>query len=95
MKRNTRTSQNRPLLRVAAGVLFAMLPGAGFAQQLTVPNASAIDAEQEEIRRYAVELIVFEYAGTAANSTERFEPVLPVEPLNEAFDQAAFRCWVH
>jgi hypothetical protein len=76
--------QYRVLLRAAAGALVTTLAGAGFAQQLTVPNASAIDAEQEAVRRYAVELIIFEYAGSAADSTERFEPELPVEPLNEA-----------
>lgn len=84
MTRNGRYMQNRVLLRAVAGALLSTLAGAGFAQQLTVPNSSAIDAEQEEVRRYAVELIIFEYAGSAASSTERFEPELPIEPLNEA-----------
>lgn len=84
MTENGRHRQYRTLRQAAAGALLATLAGAGFAQQQTVPNASAIDAEQEEIRRYAVELIIFEYAGSAADSTERFDPDLPIEPLNEA-----------
>ena len=84
MKRNGRYMQYRVLLRAAAGALLATVAGAGFAQQLTVPNASAIDAEQDAVRRFAVELIIFEYAGSAADSTERFKPELPVEPLQEA-----------
>jgi hypothetical protein len=84
MRRNGRYIKKRLLPCAAAGALLATLSGAGLTQQLTVPNASAIEAEQEAVRRYAVELIIFEYAGSAADSTERFEPELPVEPLNEA-----------
>jgi hypothetical protein len=71
--------------RVAAAAVLVLLAGSGAAQQQSVPNASALESEAEEVRRYAVELIIFEYVGSAADTAELFEPDLPVEPLNDGF----------
>lgn len=46
--------------------------------QQVVPGASALDAEEEEeIRRYAVEVIIFEYTDRASAGTEIFDPDEP------------------
>jgi hypothetical protein len=60
------------------GVLLAIAPAA--AQQQAAPNAVSLEEEVEEIREYAVEIIIFEYAGSAAGSTEIFDPEPPPEP---------------
>jgi hypothetical protein len=52
----------------------------GMAQQQTVPNAVSLEAEVEEIREYSVELIIFEYVGTAAGSVEIFDPEALPDP---------------
>ena len=57
--------------------LLALASTQGVAQQQSVPNAVALEAEAEEIREYSVELIIFEYVGAAAGSVEIFDP----EPL--------------
>lgn len=57
-------------------------------QQQAVPNAITLETEEEEIRRYSVELIIFEYAGTAANSAEFFPPEMPEEsPADEQVEE--------
>jgi hypothetical protein len=61
------------------------LAGGTMAQQQTAPGAAVLDSEEEDTRRYAVEMIVFEYAGNAAGTTESFAPDLPVEPLQDGF----------
>jgi len=65
----------------AAAVLGILVAGTGFAQQQAVPNAAILDAEQDESKRYVVEIIVFEYAGNAANTTEIFDPEITAETL--------------
>ncbi len=85
------TERNDRALRRLAGLAPACLAtlcaaAAVAAQQQTVPNVVQLDAEEEAVPRYAVELIVFEYAGSAANTTEIFEPDVAVEVLpDEAF----------
>ena len=58
----------------------AAVPAATWAQQQALPNVVQLESEEEPVRRYSVEVIVFEYAGTAANTTEIFDP----EPMPEA-----------
>lgn len=54
--------------------------------QQVVPGASILDVEEEEeIRRYAVELIIFEYADRATAGTEIFDPDEPPPLPEEAF----------
>jgi len=58
-----------------------------------VPGASVLDVEEEEdVRRYSVELIIFEYVDRANSGTEIFDPEeLPVRPEEEfMFGDAAF-----
>ena len=72
--------------RRAAWLTGLVLLGAGAvlpAQQQIAPNAVQLESEVEEIPRYAVELIVFEYVGAAANTTEIFEPEVAVEVLSD------------
>jgi hypothetical protein len=68
------------LRRLRRGVLLAVLaialPGLALGQLLD--DAEEPEEEVEEIRRYTVELIVFEYANTAMSGSEIF---LPEEPL--------------
>ena len=59
--------------------LFAAAPA--IAQQQAVPNAVALESEEEVIRRYSVELIVFEYAGSASGTTEMFDPEAVTDPI--------------
>lgn len=53
------------------------------AQQQALPGVAVLEAEEEEVRQYSVELIVFEYVGSAAGSTEIFEPDLPAPTAPE------------
>ena len=55
----------------------AALPVASMSQQV-VPGAAILDVEEEEeIRRYAVELIIFEYVDRSGIGTEIFDPDAP------------------
>lgn len=64
--------------------IFALLPVSAIGQQATVPGVSALEAEAaEEIRRYAVELIVFEYTDRASAGSEVFLPDAVAEPPPE------------
>jgi hypothetical protein len=66
--------------RLAAAVLGAMACGIVLGQQVGNPATLADPEEAEEIPRYKVELIVFEYNGSNAAETEIFAPdEVPVE----------------
>ncbi len=55
-------------------------------QQQVIPNVVILEEEEEEeeiIPRYTVELIVFEYVGTAAETSEIFEPDIPEVSLSQ------------
>ena len=66
--------------RLAAGVSLAMASVIALAQQVGNPANLAPQEEVEEIRRYTVELIVFEYNDSGATDTELFAPdAVPVE----------------
>lgn len=80
MNRSTRSG---PANRHAWPVALLLLAAAASAQQQSVPRAVALDTEAEDIREYSVEMIIFEYAGTAADSTEIFEPEPPAAPVYE------------
>lgn len=81
MARSHRTDGLTALRAAAAGLCGFLAAAGGFAQQQAVPNAALLETEADDTRRYAVEIIVFEYAGSAANTTENFEPASPaVEP---------------
>jgi hypothetical protein len=54
------------------------------AQQQVVPNAAILEIEEEVVREYSVEMIIFEYVGSAAGASELFEPDPPAEPIFEA-----------
>ncbi len=69
--------------RLIAACVPVLVSSIVIAQQQSVPNAVALESEEEEIRRYSVEMIVFEYVGSAAGSTEIFTPEQPVDPLYE------------
>lgn len=57
--------------------LLTMLAVPSMSQQV-VPGTAALDAEEEaEIRRYAVELIVFEFTDRSSAGTEIFDPDEP------------------
>ena len=68
--------QRRTGLIAVAAVLSSGIAGA---QQQRAPSAVQLEEEQEEVRRYSVELIVFEYLDNGG-STELFEPEEPVIP---------------
>ena len=85
MTRKGEYTENLTRSRIAVAALLAALGGSALAQQQSVPSASVLESEEAEVRRYAVELIVFEYAGDAADTTEGFAPDLPIEPLNDGF----------
>ena len=61
------------------GATLLLLAFSASAQQQSVPNAVALEEEVEEIPEWTVEVIVFEYVGNAAGTTELFDP----EPLPE------------
>jgi hypothetical protein len=63
-------------LVAVAAVVYA---GIAVAQQQRAPSAVQLEEEQEEVRRYSVELIVFEYLDNTG-STELFEPEEPLIP---------------
>ncbi len=80
MIRRRKTATNSLLCALAA-----LLPAAVAAQQSEVPRAISLDDEQEPLRRYGVELIIFEYADGAGSTSELFVPDEPEpDPLEDA-----------
>lgn len=66
-----------------ASALLSLLSSLAFAQQ-NLPQAVALETEeQEEVRRYSVEIIVFEYVGGDSGGSEIFLPDEPEVPLLE------------
>lgn len=55
------------------------------AQQAAAPGATSLQAEADVVRRYAVELIIFEYVDGASSGTEIFDPEAPPEALEDEF----------
>ena len=77
--------------RLLAAMLLTTLVAPAMGQQV-VPGTSVLDVEEEEeVRRYGVELIIFEYVDRATAGTEIFDPdespVLPEEEFIFADDQ--------
>ena len=77
--------------RLLAVMLLTTLVAPAMGQQV-VPGTSVLDVEEEEeVRRYGVELIIFEYVDRATAGTEIFDPdeppVLPEEEFIFADDQ--------
>lgn len=68
---------------IGAGLAALLAAGLATAQQQSVPNAVRLATEEEPVRLYSVEVIVFEYVGDAASTTEIFAPDAPVP---EEFD---------
>ena len=64
------------------------LATASSGQQLSVPNVVYLKSEEETIPRYAVEMIVFEYVDSAANTTEIFEQQIPEHDVEVVVDEA-------
>ena len=62
-------------------ISFLSMPANG--QQQVIPNVVILEEEDEIIPRYAVELIIFEYVGTAADTSEIFEPDIPEVSLSQ------------
>jgi hypothetical protein len=76
--------QGRQRARRALTTLFLiLLTATAGSQQQTVPNAVQLETEAEVVRRYSVEMIVFEYVGSAAGSSEIFQPEDVPEPAIE------------
>ncbi|MDG2375935.1 MAG: CsiV family protein [Woeseiaceae bacterium] len=71
-----------PVRRISLNTLFSaailLSAGPGLAQQQFVPNAAILEMEEPPIPEYAVEMIVFEYTGSAASTTEIFAPDVEV-----------------
>lgn len=68
---------------VATALLALLFAVPSAAQQQSAPNAAILVTEEEEIREYSVEMIVFEYVGSAAGTSEIFEADLPEKPVFE------------
>jgi hypothetical protein len=66
-------------LALAACCVFYAVVASG--QQQAVPNSAVLETEAKEVRRYSVEMIIFQYVGTAAGTTENFQPDQPEEPF--------------
>jgi hypothetical protein len=64
----------------ATTALLTLFSAVAGGQQQTVPNAAILETEAEEIRRYSVEMIVFQYVGEAAGSVEIFQPEEQIVP---------------
>ena len=62
----------------SAGAMCLLVAGFSLAQQQAVPNAVQLETEEAPVRQYSVEMIVFEYVGSAAGTTEIFEPDIPI-----------------
>lgn len=65
-------------IATGAGMTCLLVAGLSLAQQQAVPNAVRLASEEEPVRQYSVEMIVFEYVGSAAGTTEVFEPDVPI-----------------
>lgn len=63
-------------------IALTMLSPASPGQQV-VPGAVALEAEEEVVRRYSVELIIFEYVDNTTAGTEIFDPDEPPAPAAE------------
>jgi hypothetical protein len=64
--------------RLIVTIAWLLMSAASLAQQTGVPGSIALEAEkQEEIRRYSVELIIFEFTDRSSAGTEVFDPELP------------------
>ena len=76
-------------LALAACCVFYAVVASG--QQQAVPNSAVLETEAKEVRRYSVEMIIFQYVGTAAGTTENFQPDQPEEPVagGEFIDDAS------
>jgi hypothetical protein len=65
-------------MRVILATIWLVTGGAGWAQQPLAPQAGeqdpAVQEEEEERRRYSVELIIFEYADSVSAGGEVFVP---------------------
>lgn len=78
--------QSAFLQRLTGAAVLMLLAVAAFGQQSVVPGATALESETEEVRRYTVELIIFEYLNRSSAGTEIFDPDLPpVPPEEDAF----------
>jgi len=73
---------------VAATAVLTFVSAIAGGQQQSVPNAAILETEAEEIRRYSVEMIVFQYVGAAAGSTEIFQPEELIVPDDTPADAA-------
>jgi len=84
----TRHNSLVPMLLAMAAA--ALSTGAAWAQQQRAPSAVALESEEEPVRRYKVELIVFEYLDSSG-SNELFLPDVIEEPYpeDEAYPPAA------
>jgi len=69
--------------RVLTALILLLLAATAGSQQQTVPNAFQLETEAEVVRRYSVEMIVFEYVGSAASSSEIFQPEEVPKPAIE------------
>lgn len=77
---------SRPDRQPLSGCLLALLlsASAGAQEIEPPPDADTLETEIEEVRRYTVELIIFEYADTVSAGSEIFLPdESPVEELAE------------
>lgn len=72
--------------RAAALALFLGAATTSLAQTPAASPGELLDEEVHELRRYSVEVIVFEYAGSEASENETFEP----EPLDISDMDATF-----
>ena len=71
-----------PLRHKGLNTLFSaailLSAGPGHAQQQFVPNAAILETEEPPVPEYAIEVIIFEYLGSAASTTEVFAPDVEV-----------------
>jgi len=64
--------------RVAIAAVLFLLCASAMGQQSVAPGATALEAEPAEaVRRYSVELIIFEYTDPSSAGTEIFDPDEP------------------
>ena len=76
--------QTRILQHLATAAALALLSATALGQQTVVPGSVALDAEeQQDVRRYSVELIIFEYTDRSSAGTEVFDPDEPPAPPEE------------
>lgn len=66
------------LHRIAIAAVLFLLCATAMGQQSVAPGATALEAEPvEPVRRYSVELIIFEYTDPSSAGTEIFDPEEP------------------